>query len=241
MAGGTSASCEMDIVATSLAKQESEADRIALCVDAALKNYERSKRSAIDDMKQVLLDNDWLVQPGFTFDERRGYKNGCFGLAGRTTASVDFVIHDIAHAIVCVEIDETWRLLQDNFDLRIKRQITTDSGTGYDRPNTLQATKMEARAYAIEKHINEALGIELIPNFYDYYARVLIHYSQDAATDVFIPEGYPDPGEYWKTRLPKRIGFIKTWYEKTDIERIKVQWRQVCEIINNQKAAPAVR
>ena len=170
----------------------------------------------------TVLDRvSWLNVPGFVAGEFEGYRDLKFGIyAGDNT--VFNLLHEIAHACEITDT-EVSRLALHNYGLRITTIVEIPGYPTFAEPTTSQASMREARVFAIQKHLMEALNI----NTQGFLAEVVS--VMKWLPDYYnIAKGNADTPEWEATAMD----IIQNEYNKTSIANIKQQWTLAISFIN---------
>ena len=165
---------------------------------------------------------NWINVPGFSIGEHEGYKNLSFGIAAGPSKDIGNVIHEIAHACDMVDMKQK-RLAYYNFGIEITSFQDID-GNRYYEPKTNQATLLECRVFAIQKHIMEALNIDTI-GFFNEATNILKWVADYSLTNGSWLSASDNKWKTWRLRM------LHESYNNTNINVIKDQWKRAIDVI----------
>jgi hypothetical protein len=182
---------------------------------------------------QILKSIGWMAEgnPRVSWSlEGYDHENRIFGCRAGPKSEIENIFHEFGHAIVCVLDGKPQNLGIVSYGLSLPYKEVL--GTTVVEPVTGQMTFLECRVFGIQKALLESVGLDVRPNYFQYYADVT---------------GYlPDWHKYISTRLKKK-GFsynesrrrrvssliARCYLEcKSEMESIRNAWDIVCKLNN---------
>jgi hypothetical protein len=193
-------------------------------------NYEISHSP--DDISKLLSGSPWLDFSRFRTGNMTGYHNGCFGHKAANHSHVEYVYHEVAHALDFILRGEVDRIQYECY--LFHRPLKEILGTVVCEPETLQATEREIRTVAIQ--------FVLLKN------NPLIDFNEDeflnsqAQSMYFLPDFFLVPtsrSNSEKDRTQRRIDWIREKMQESSsqfcFEDLKAAWPHVLNRIDECK------
>lgn len=204
---------------------------------------QRQSVNRFEAMKSVLEKSRWFDASWMSLSQREGYPAlGTFGLRSGPDFEAYTFYHDLAHAMIAVQDNQSTRLDQYGFGLKYTTTIEV-MGEEYEHPVTDQGVQLELRVIALQFHLTsmDALSDPILntkghENFFADHVRPLKYMEDFLTTQRHLREAgltgnlRPHGDKEQAFTIGYLIQKCRQMAESIDPDSVVALWEETCRI-----------